>query len=36
MAPNGTPVYHDAADGFKPKTVENPVFSAFPECGIDK
>ena len=26
MAPNGTPVYHDAADGFKPKTAKNPGF----------
>jgi len=34
MASNGTPVYHDAADGGKPKTAKNPVFLAFPAFGI--
>ena len=26
MAPNGTPVYHNAADGFKTKTAKTPCF----------
>jgi hypothetical protein len=29
MAPNGTPVYHDAADGFKPKIAKIPCFLRF-------